>query len=242
MPPPATVEINAVLGILRLAHKYDVQYLFLRALQHLSVRYGPSSVDDYRNHTIKDHIVYPSSTPLPHLTIIRAVTEVGAMWLLPILYYVASNHTRERLRAAIALGAEERHVRTCIEAHGDLVRSTGKVWSFVSAGGAAGCVDRMECNIARQSMPNWFFDTLWDCKSLTPLDDWGGPDGWDPISAVVCAPCLAHAQENHQELLEEVWDNLPAMFDLPSWEELKAMRAAVMGEEAQRTQALEIVA
>ncbi|KAJ7664761.1 hypothetical protein B0H17DRAFT_835030, partial [Mycena rosella] len=32
MPRPAPVELHVVLGILRLAHKYDVQYLYLRAL------------------------------------------------------------------------------------------------------------------------------------------------------------------------------------------------------------------
>ncbi|KAJ7120698.1 hypothetical protein C8R43DRAFT_1241548 [Mycena crocata] len=35
MPPPAKIEFFAVLGILRLAHKYDVNYLFKRAVHHL---------------------------------------------------------------------------------------------------------------------------------------------------------------------------------------------------------------
>ncbi|KAJ7631381.1 hypothetical protein DFH06DRAFT_1337791 [Mycena polygramma] len=39
MPPPTKVELQEVLGILRLAHKYDVNYLFRRALQHLSTAY-----------------------------------------------------------------------------------------------------------------------------------------------------------------------------------------------------------
>ncbi|KAJ6568046.1 hypothetical protein DFH09DRAFT_918388, partial [Mycena vulgaris] len=37
MPPPTAVELDVVLWVLRLAHKYDVHYIYLRALQHLSV-------------------------------------------------------------------------------------------------------------------------------------------------------------------------------------------------------------
>ncbi|KAJ6457573.1 hypothetical protein DFH09DRAFT_1349558 [Mycena vulgaris] len=36
MPPPERSDIHVVLGIVRLAHKYDMEYLFRRALQHLT--------------------------------------------------------------------------------------------------------------------------------------------------------------------------------------------------------------
>ncbi|KAJ7048344.1 hypothetical protein C8F01DRAFT_1283448, partial [Mycena amicta] len=36
-PPPTPVVVSSLVGILRLAHKYDVQYLFRRALKHLEV-------------------------------------------------------------------------------------------------------------------------------------------------------------------------------------------------------------
>ncbi|KAJ6450434.1 hypothetical protein C8R47DRAFT_931805, partial [Mycena vitilis] len=39
MPPPTPVHLDVVLGVLRLAHKYDVQYLFIQALQRLSIQY-----------------------------------------------------------------------------------------------------------------------------------------------------------------------------------------------------------
>ncbi|KAJ6592181.1 hypothetical protein DFH09DRAFT_1415107 [Mycena vulgaris] len=35
MPPPAEPRFNDIMGILRLAHKYDVPYLRPRALEHL---------------------------------------------------------------------------------------------------------------------------------------------------------------------------------------------------------------
>ncbi|KAJ7747131.1 hypothetical protein DFH07DRAFT_722938, partial [Mycena maculata] len=36
MPPPALVSMPLALGVLRLAHRYNVDYLFRRALQHLA--------------------------------------------------------------------------------------------------------------------------------------------------------------------------------------------------------------
>ncbi|KAJ7652646.1 hypothetical protein B0H17DRAFT_957806, partial [Mycena rosella] len=55
MPPPTSVGLDVILGILRLSHKYDVQYLHRRALEHLSVQYYRSSVHDYRSIKVADH-------------------------------------------------------------------------------------------------------------------------------------------------------------------------------------------
>ncbi|KAJ7453403.1 hypothetical protein FB451DRAFT_1000518, partial [Mycena latifolia] len=45
MPPPEPVDIHVVLGILRLAHKYGIQYLYRRALRHLGTEYPTSLAD-----------------------------------------------------------------------------------------------------------------------------------------------------------------------------------------------------
>ncbi|KAJ7089924.1 hypothetical protein C8R44DRAFT_544227, partial [Mycena epipterygia] len=82
MPPPERARLEDVLGILRLSHKYDIQYLHRRALNHLSGLYFPPSVQAYRSPRA-DHIVYgPGHLPL--LSLINAATEVGALWLLPV--------------------------------------------------------------------------------------------------------------------------------------------------------------
>ncbi|KAJ6542518.1 hypothetical protein DFH09DRAFT_837970, partial [Mycena vulgaris] len=43
-PPPAKTDLAAITGILRLSHKYDVQYLCRRALLHLDTGY-PTSLE-----------------------------------------------------------------------------------------------------------------------------------------------------------------------------------------------------
>lgn len=66
MPPPAPIELENVLGILRLSHKYNVQYLHLRALQYLSIPFGPACLDDYLIPRTKDHLrLYRNRRCLP---------------------------------------------------------------------------------------------------------------------------------------------------------------------------------
>ncbi|KAJ6602735.1 hypothetical protein DFH09DRAFT_1125428 [Mycena vulgaris] len=64
MPAPAPVDLWAVLSILRLFNKYDIQYLYRRALEHLT----------------KDGWYQP------------AYDEVGALWLLPYVNYCVSTY------------------------------------------------------------------------------------------------------------------------------------------------------
>lgn len=227
MPPPKPVELNIVLGILRLAHKYDVRYLFLRALEHLSVRYGPSSLEEYRSPKTEDHLIYDSDKHLRFFSIIRAATEVGALWLLPIPYYLASRYTRTTLRSKIDLGAQEHVVGTCLAAQVELLRYTVKsTVTLYSMTPDSECENDKSCNLAKNLDSTDLLQILWQRPSLSPLDM--------AISLVpdedFCHHCTAKAKACFVEITQEVWMNLPEMFDLPSWEALKATRVAVMEE------------
>ncbi|KAJ6528286.1 hypothetical protein DFH09DRAFT_935321 [Mycena vulgaris] len=75
MPPPERSDIHVVLGIVRLAHKYDMEYLFRRALQHLTHTY-PVHLDGLINGSpLLDHLC-PTEA---HLEAITVATEVGAL-------------------------------------------------------------------------------------------------------------------------------------------------------------------
>ncbi|KAJ6536367.1 hypothetical protein B0H19DRAFT_1004054 [Mycena capillaripes] len=224
MPPPKAVELNVALGILRLAHKYDVRYLFLRALEHLSVRYGPSSLEEYLSPKIEDHLIYDSDKHLRYFSIISAATEVGALWLLPIPYYLASKYTRATLRSKIQLGAQERAVETCLVAQVELLRATVKLTHIFPLPPDPDCKNRNSCDVARNMYNAMFLRALREHSSLTPLNVWISPE------KSLCHRCAPQAKTRHAEVLQEVWEDLPGMFDLPSWEELKVTKAAIMGE------------
>ncbi|KAJ7443115.1 hypothetical protein FB451DRAFT_1057099, partial [Mycena latifolia] len=157
MPPLAPIGLDAVLGILRLSHKYDVQYLYLRAFQHLTVRYGPVSLEAYRTPYDDDHIIYTDDRPLRYLKVIDAATQVGALWLLPVPYYLASGFHQTVLRSMIALGADEQHVHACLDAHPALIRGTTKVFSFLSDPGSAQCRSRGDYHTGRLMLLSDFF-------------------------------------------------------------------------------------
>ncbi|KAK7012786.1 hypothetical protein R3P38DRAFT_3585217 [Favolaschia claudopus] len=94
MPPPAETRIGDTLGILRLAHKYDVPYLRRRALQHLDCIY-PTDLLGY------DSKVEPTldrDVPLAdRLLSVGIAKEVDALWLLPAAYYDMCRWPLDRL-------------------------------------------------------------------------------------------------------------------------------------------------
>ncbi|KAJ6562964.1 hypothetical protein B0H10DRAFT_1132062 [Mycena sp. CBHHK59/15] len=150
MPPPEPVELQAVLGILRLARKYDVPYLYRRALRHLAVPYSNSSFGDYQNPVLlESHIVSDLRHSLRALTIIMTATEVGELWLLPIVHYLASAYTSDELLWTIPRGPDEQIVQRCIAAHVDLVRGTGAANSFLAVESGPSCTLPQHCNTIR---------------------------------------------------------------------------------------------
>ncbi|KAJ7624295.1 hypothetical protein DFH06DRAFT_1230124 [Mycena polygramma] len=230
MPPPEPVDVRAVLGILRLSHKYDVHYLYLRAIRHLSVKYGCTSVDEHRSAIYEDHMLYPQGDVTVFLlSIIDTATEVGALWLLPIAYYRASSCHRAALRATIALGASEQVVQTCLAAQIDLLRESGTIYAFISSTPAEGCSHEEICTAERRSLMERYFRFLHKENSfLAPLDYWHDAAWSTLVDAGCCDSCMAQMKELHGKALRDVWDRLPNIFGLPAWPELNAMRAAAM--------------
>ncbi|KAJ6546661.1 hypothetical protein DFH09DRAFT_989485 [Mycena vulgaris] len=228
MPPPARVELHSVLSILRLAHKYDVQYLFRRALQHLSVRYGPSSLDNYRGREASDSIICAEDDPRRSLAIISALREIGALWLLPLAYYNASTCSEDALRSTIPHGAAENVVQTCLVAQSHLVRGSGAIYSFL-ARPSGECTNKRRCAELRlRSLKNYFV-FLHGRDLLCPLEYWRDQD-WEDLSSVGwCERCVSDAREIHGKELQDFWDDLPSIYALPPWAELNAMKDAVMG-------------
>ncbi|KAJ7112488.1 hypothetical protein C8R44DRAFT_711013 [Mycena epipterygia] len=98
MPPPAAMNFHAILGILRLSHKYDVDYLYKRALLHLETVY-PVDVAKYPlidSNTLN----YQAGVIALDLIAIPILQQVGATWLLPYAFYSLATYPAQRLLAA----------------------------------------------------------------------------------------------------------------------------------------------
>ncbi|KAJ6540869.1 hypothetical protein DFH09DRAFT_1368513 [Mycena vulgaris] len=203
MPPPAQVEIDAVLGILRLAHKYDVHYLYLRALEHLSVMYGPSSLDDY----LARPIHWPT-LPTSWETI-DAITQFGALWLLPVAYYLAARLVSGRR----PISSAEPSRGAASWRHGPMGCSAWRSSALISLFGFLGHED----------------DDPYD-DNFGPLGDYDACQ-WNVLlnHKLMCPHCGKEAMSIHETAMEEFWARLPSIFGLPPWSDLNAMRVAVMG-------------
>ncbi|KAJ7453893.1 hypothetical protein FB451DRAFT_1100212 [Mycena latifolia] len=233
---PEPVKLDALLGILRLSHKYDVQYLFRRALRHLEVSLYFSSLQDFQDPS-EDHVLYPPDKEmegpcLSHfLNIILAAMEVGALWLLPIAYYEVSQYKCPDLMDSISLDTDRQAVvAKCVNAAFTLFRAHARsirVFSMAPAGSS--CTSPAQCNPARlYALDSYLYRVAHLNSAGDPLRDWAS-DVWGTIShAKFCDHCLPFYTEQHNSKLEALWEQLPSIFDLPGWQELEVMKTASM--------------
>ncbi|KAJ7099057.1 hypothetical protein C8R43DRAFT_1048701 [Mycena crocata] len=218
MPPPEPTDFDAAMAILRLSQKYDIPYLHRRALQHLSCR----------NPTDLHHGPYiPDDKPMRSLHIVTAATEVGALWLLPFAYYLSSTYDPATI---ISSGVSDDVVRKCLIGQTDLVRASMDVGRFSSTFPVDQCTTRTMCEHLRKTISSAFFTVVGKQQDTLALHKWYGKL-WEQLRDAMCSPCYAEAYGTYTESLDAVWDRLPAIFGLPPWEELRAMKKEALGEE-----------
>jgi hypothetical protein len=75
------------------------------------------------------------------------------------------------------------------------------------------CTDRVSCRAVRKST---FYSYL-DNDYLGSLVAYNG-DRWNDL---LCDVCCEHVRESMTAGREKIWEELPAIFDLPPWNELK---------------------
>ncbi|KAK6991755.1 BTB domain-containing protein [Favolaschia claudopus] len=220
-PPPAAVDYFMVVGILRLAHKYDVPYLFRRALSHLDSRY-PTDFSDFLERREREDCPVDDCDwvdPTLHMSVVRAATEVGALWLLPTAYYSVASRTDFMESAFEHLQAHEIQKYLIAQIH--FVRATADVHAFLWKLPTPSCRTRRGC---RARMSRVHKNLIWQRASqddFDPLLEWD----WEPG---LCQSCDAFVNEKLDNAQLEFWTRLPFLLGLPGWTELKEMRTASM--------------
>ncbi|KAJ6458038.1 hypothetical protein C8R47DRAFT_1203294 [Mycena vitilis] len=221
MPAPEPLHLDALIGILRLAHKYDVPYLYLRALKRLSIRYEAQSAQQYltRKH---DHIIIGDRGRYLRgwIALIQALTEVGALWLLPVAYYNICSMDQAFLLENVE--GHETLILKCVGAQATLRKGTVAVVRLLLTPSSSLCTDREHCNNCRLAAIEQYFSIIG--AESPPLRNWKAE--WEEIP--FCSHCETVVRDNHDEVLREFWDAMPNIFGLPPWPELHAMRDAVM--------------
>ncbi|KAJ7617602.1 hypothetical protein DFH06DRAFT_1107334 [Mycena polygramma] len=223
MPAPEPIRLAAVLGILRLAHKYDVPYLYTRALKRLSIRYGLQSLEQFLT-AERDYITFEEWNYTGQcIKVIQALTEVSALWLLPMAYYRLCSNGQTILLQQVE--GRETMIRKCLVAQALLRKGTAAVNRFLTTPSTPFCTDYQDCNRCRAQELDRYLCQVEDGEDLRPLSNWDDDD-WE--STDFCRYCGDVARLEHAEARQKVWDDLPNIFGLPPWAELYAMRDAVM--------------
>ncbi|KAJ7155712.1 hypothetical protein C8R46DRAFT_1116294 [Mycena filopes] len=227
MPPPSTTDLATVIGILRLANKYDVVYLFRRALSFLDQMYPQTFEKLVDNCTAStDYFVdFPDGVETD-LIALRAAIEVGALWLLPAAYYAICSYPAAELFAAgepwnaLAISQQQ----NCLQAQVELTRTTTLVHKFLIGADLplTDCEDRCADTLikARSVLVGWSISH----RDLGPLGGWV----FDSMDEELCTPCHDFAWTENSAAQLAFWTRLPEIFGLPKWEELVEMRRGVM--------------
>ncbi|KAJ7689870.1 hypothetical protein B0H17DRAFT_1202107 [Mycena rosella] len=241
-----------IVGCIRLGHKYKVDYLYCRALIHLSSGYRTSlaewdsssyNTDPKTSRPLSEIKSWPGTTVVAAITcVIQLAREVDALWILPTAFYQLSAcfsvpHIGRHIGMEIFHGTVYNGVPTSLSVqdqqsflHGHAIhaRSAWRIRRFLSdppSSALEGCTSATECALRRLQAIE--IDPVSLLASSRPLNAWAGGD-WDLLENV-CPACLSVLRTTHADARQALWDKLPSMYGLPSWEELERMKVAAIG-------------
>ncbi|KAF7329327.1 hypothetical protein MKEN_00193900 [Mycena kentingensis (nom. inval.)] len=240
-PQPTTLE--RILSCLRMSHKYDVEYLQVDALTHLSSAFT-TKLANASIYSWKDEIS-PGLKIKDVLDIIVVADKVNAPWVLPgaLLSLATALHRQ----SAVSQPTEYHEPSEVLETIPSALRrpffrwlTTGRaraaerILTFVSKPvGIDDCcgTDNTNCRWLR----------LWATGALVPhsLENDRHPlenpslteKTWAQLLTGICAHCSATLKEKYQENREAEWERLPSAFGLGSWDQLEALRKSALAED-----------
>ncbi|KAJ7737721.1 hypothetical protein B0H16DRAFT_1571596 [Mycena metata] len=219
-PYPAPTTWAVLAGILRMAHKYEIEGLRKRAITHISSIH-PTSLDQWDK--LDDNpSAWFTEAQSELLQIVILAQSLSLDWILPTAFYRVCEYTWERqiLSAQIAFDDKARLITACRVLESSAVT---KVLSFLWP-----LDEREKCTTARYKARKDVEarrERSGESTANVPLDVWKEED-WDNLN--VCAICLVNMKAAHQASRRALWDELPAMFGLQNWNELEEMRAKAM--------------
>ncbi|KAJ6567060.1 hypothetical protein B0H19DRAFT_1232982 [Mycena capillaripes] len=244
---PAPTRIESIIGILRLSHKYEVNYLRRRALVHLSSNF-PTELSALETETSSWGITElpavmqppPPPPPGPFISIIQLAREVGALWILPDAFYQLADVCSTGPGILACIKPAILNGRSSQLSEDDQISFVNGYCAQINTGPSdvirflhepaliLGCTSEHECMTARlEAIEMVRYDRTTPKFQADPLLLWYGDEDWNRLRDV-CGICKASLKESHEEARQAFWDQLPQMYGLPAWEELRQMKAAAL--------------
>ncbi|KAJ7059583.1 hypothetical protein C8F01DRAFT_1145027 [Mycena amicta] len=230
-PSPAPTTFAIVAGVLGLSDKYEVASLRQRAIRHLSdVR--PTTLEEWQGRNLNSAL-HASIESGGHFKLIALARQFSLDWLLPGAFYdLCDENADEEEILQNPLSTSDK----CLFFAGRRVLEGAEnslmlefLWTPLEGDG---CPSPATCSTARNRLRRQA--EAWRCDRHTPpnlpLLIWRDEYWtWTALSTL-CPSCLLEMKRLHQNALEEFWQRLPSIFNLPEWDTLEAMK-----EEALKT-------
>jgi hypothetical protein len=239
MPHPAHTDFDTIVGCLRLGRKYAVDYIFRRALVHLSSLYSTTLADSDAN---VDNETRHASWEMPDISggrimVIQLAREVDVPWILPLGFYGLSAFFHA-IGTDIFHGVQYKGIPAALSApdqqtflKGYAVQKASMLADllrFVFYPLVLGCTGPFVCPTVRLATMEAVRPALGE-DFCNPLDVWG-KDDWGLMRGL-CPTCLEALKETHKNARQAFWDKLPGIYGLPPWEELEALKSAAISAD-----------
>ncbi|TRM56193.1 hypothetical protein BD626DRAFT_441327 [Schizophyllum amplum] len=237
---PVKIEMHQLFAVLRLSHKYDVQHLRRRALYHLSTVLPTELATKFplRGDMDASIIISYCGDHDCHaflLNVVPLVHEIGAVWLLPAAlyqlhtaYHIPYNPKISLVALTDALPAIDvaRLWRIAHALPRAFPHSLTDKWTVEDC---KYCVD-----LSGEAIEGTYQSLLTDpLEFYGPADEMDDDESSDYESYILivrmCSPCYREARKDYRGMAQRFWDALPGLLELPTWEELRAMKASDVG-------------
>nr|GAT50392.1 predicted protein [Mycena chlorophos] len=223
---------SVLAGVLRLSHKYEVASLLRRAVVHISTLF-PTTLAGWQVRHANQSVWEPLVAGGDVIVLAR---QLSMDWLLPFAFYETCRVARELYMldpdTKIARDDVYRWVLGCRILPDEVSKMLSFLWDPIEQcefihfdlPGSTPCTTH-RLSVRRKAERNRIFSTTDSLRG--PLEIWIDKH-WSSITGKVCPSCLTEMKERHATAQQDFWSRLPAIFDLPSWDELEKLKAAAL--------------
>ncbi|KAK7027751.1 hypothetical protein R3P38DRAFT_2623574 [Favolaschia claudopus] len=242
---PAPTSFETLDAVLRMSHKYDVEWLRKRAVVHLSTAF-PTTLSDYETVTTSSWVEsLAENGGAAYLHLLTLARDLLIHWILPMVLACPTHFDAflgpkrgvkyqnfRKSHCPKALLPKIRLVRGVTPQMALLIERNTTVLCLQPNQGIpvdsclspAGCASaQMRCLEDAQSV--FIASARRRNPERMPLTVWQMED-WEGYQS--CNLCLDHMKNVHQAARQSFWDGLPKMFGLVAWSELETMKAEAL--------------
>ncbi|KAJ3987979.1 hypothetical protein F5890DRAFT_1494364 [Lentinula detonsa] len=208
--------LNFISGTLRLSSKYMIHSLRRKCIT-LFTRTLPATLEGYDSRTSRGKSTSKHLKSNVVMRAIRLAQETNVTLVLPFAYYCIARLPSRRILEENSDDISWQQKTICLVGRERLRYAEMSLsHSFLLGFQPASTCSNVLCTMARGPHTEWhLIEASRHPHPLRPYNRWNALN--------VCPECVANAKKQHTKGRQEVWNCLPAFFELRSWEELRTV-------------------